>query len=870
MRLRQATSGLALMTVALAGQPSGAAAGGGASLGRLMDGLFQAIEPQASPAQDAPAVGAPADPGPAPETPRRNINPYDRDIAMTVPLNFNQRVLGEMPVILTRDDRFLVDAAGFQALIEPLLTPEATAELAARLEGVGNFAPEEINATGISLDYDPDQLAVLVLRIDPRRRSVETLFRGSAPEESGLQPGAFSAYLNTNFALQRRERTGDVSAPSVFLNGAVRYGHLVFEGDVQGRENVFTGDYEVERRYARAVFDQPEDFRRWMIGDLDPEQRGRQGFVEMGGVGVQRQRRRFDSFRADTLSGARQLVLQEASTVRVLRNGLAIKEFRLDPGQYDLSNLPLETGSNNIQLEVRNDSGRLETVNYSAYLDIIDLEPGDYEYGAYLGVTSSSFLGSPDYSDGETAFTGYFRKAFVNRPAIGLGLQATSDAQTLTGQTQFILENGARLQLDGAASQGENGAGYALTVAYDHIVDLGDSYDSWTVSADYTSEDFSTIGNPFGRNASEWVLSASYSHRFTLDWIANVSAAYRTSRSSVVGDSYSVTATTSYRFNPRWSLQVGAEMVEFAGGGGPFGGGGRDGLGVTAALVWQPRADRRADARYSSATNTGSVSYQQFSGNHDGAVGYSLLSTYDDGGGSASGQLDYIGNRFDASVSHSAYGRDFSNITEEQITTLRVGAAIATAGGQVAIGRPIYDSFAIVYPHASLGDRDVIVGDSLQGGRHQARSGAFGPALTGALTPYVNQTIRYDVLDPPLGYNIGDGAVRIQPSYRSGFAIEVGSANFVSALGRLVGNADRPVALMSGRVTPIDDADGAPQLFFTNSVGRFAVQDLTPGRRYRVDLLSNPPVSFEFTVPADNEGLLDLQILRVPLDVSED
>lgn len=868
MKSPRTTASLALLTVVLAGQPSGAEAGGGSTLGDFIGGLFRPPAAPAVPQETSlgPRPDTPAEPA---QTPRRNINPYDRDIAMTVPLNFNSRVLGEMPVILTQDDRFLVDARGFQALIDPLLTPEAQAELAARLTGVENFAPEEINATGISLDYDPDQLAVLVLRIDPRRRSVESLFQGGAPEAPGLQPGAFSAYLNTNLALQRRERTGDVSTPSVFLNGAVRYDHLVFEADVQGRENPFTGDYEVERRYARFVFDQPEDFRRWYVGDLDPEQRGRQGFVEMGGVGVQRQRRRFDSFRNETLSGARQLVLQEAATVRVLRNGQAIKEFRLDPGQYDLSNLPLETGSNDIQLEVRGDGGRLETVNYSAYLDVIDLEPGDYEYGAYLGVTSRSFLGSPDYSDGETAFTGYYRKAFVNRPAIGVGLQATRDAQTFTGQTQFILENGARLQLDGAASRGEDGTGYAFAVAYDHIVDLGDTYDSWTVSADYTSEDFATIGNPFGRNAAEWIFSASYSHRFTLDWIANVSAAYRTSRNPQVGDSYSVTATTAYRFSPQWSVQFGLEAVEFSGGAGPLGGGGRDGVGATVALIWQPRADRRGDARYSTATNSGSVSFQQFAGAHDGAVGYSLLSTYDDGAGSASGQVDYVGNRFDASLGHTAFGQDFSNITQEQITTLRLGTAVATAGGKVAIGRPIYDSFAIVHPHPSLGDRDVIVGDSLQGGRHQARSGAFGPALTGTLTPYVNQTIRYDVLNPPVGYNIGDGAARVQPSYRSGFAVEVGSADFVSALGRLVGNADRAVALMSGRVTPVDDPAAEPQLFFTNSVGRFAMQNLAPGKRYRVQLFSNPPMGFEFTVPEDNEGLLDLQIVRIPLDVTD-
>lgn len=807
-------------------------------------------------------------PAPEPEAPaeRRNINPYDRDIAMTVPLNFNSRVLGEMPVLLTRDDRFLVNSAGFKALIDPLLTDEAKLELAAALEGHEDFAPEEINDTGIRLDYDPDQLAVLVLRIDPTKRTVESLFSVGAPEEPGLPPEKFSAYLNANMAIQRYQEADILTKPSIFLNGAVRYGAVVFEADVQAREDRFTGDYEVERQYARFVYDQPEGYRRWTLGDLDPELRGRQGFAEMGGLGVQRQRRRFDSFRTDGLTGTRQLVVQETSTVRVLRNGITVREFRLDPGQYDLTNLPLEAGSNDIQLEIVNGAGRVDRVSYSAYLDMIDLDPGDYEYGAYLGVTSDGFFGSPDYSDGDLAFTGYWRKAFEDRPAIGIGAQLSENVQALSGQTQFILPTGGRLQLDGAVSNGENGEGYAAGASFDHIVDLGETYDSWTVAVDYTSEQFATLGNSLGDNSTSWVFSGSYNHRFDENWQASINGSYRMSHDDDLSSSYAISAITTYRFSEKWSAQFGLEYLDF--GTDTFGQT-RDGFGFTFGLVWQPRIDRRVDARYGSATNAGTVTFQQYSGNRVGALGYSLTGNYDDGAGNISGQVDYIANRFDASVSHTAFGRDFSNITEEQVTSLRIGTSIATTGGKVAIGRGIYDSFAIVYPHESLKGRDVIVGDSLQGGNYVARSGALGPAVAGQLTSYVNQSVRYDVLDPPRGYNIGDGIMRVHPLYKSGYAIEVGSAKFVSALGRLVGNGDRPVALMSGRVRPADESNADAELFFTNSVGRFAIQNLEPGKRYRVEMYSSPAMGFEFVVPEDNEGLLDLQILRVPLDVPD-
>lgn len=797
---------------------------------------------------------------------RPNINPYDRDIAMTVPLNFNRRVLGEMPVLLTRDDRFIVESAGFKRLIDPLLTPEAQAELAARLEGVESFAPEEINTTGIRLEYDPDQLAVLVLRIDPTKRSIESLFQGGRPDEPGVAPEDFSAYLNTNMLVQRRNSTGDVATPSVYLNGAVRFKHLVFETDIQGREDLFTGDYEVDRRYARFVYDEPEAFRRWYLGDMDPETRGRQGYIQMGGVGVARQRQRFESFRNNVLAGGRQLVLQEASTVRVLRNGVFVREFRLDPGQYDLSNLPLETGSNDVQLEIQNESGRTETVAYSAYLDAIDLEPGDYEYGAYLGVTNTGLFGSPEYNDGELAFTGYWRKAFENRPALGIGLQASEQVQNLTGQSQIILKNGARARLDASVSNSDRGGGYAYALSYDLAVDQGDTYDSWTFVADYTSEDYASLGNATAQNPISWIFTGAYSHRFSADWLANATASYRMSRSAFLDDSYTLGATTTYRVTPEWGLQFGAEYTDY---GNTFGTT-RDGFGFTVALIWSPRYDRRGEARYSSARNTGSVRFQQSSENRVGSWGYSVQSTYDDGPGTVSGQVDYVGNRFDASLSHTTFGQSFSNITEEQVTTLRLGSTIATTGGKVAMGRNIYDSFAIVYPHQTLGDHPVIVGESFARGNYTARSGALGPALSNTLTSYVNQSVRYDVLDAPLGYDIGEGILRVRPTYKSGYSVQVGSDAFVSALGRIVGNGGRPAALLSGRVRPVDEPNAEPELFFTNSVGRFAVQKLKPGKTYRVDLFTSPSAGFEFTVPADNEGLLDMQTVTLPIDVPEE
>jgi outer membrane usher protein len=810
------------------------------------------VESAQPPAQDAvPAV-------------KPDINPYDRDINLTAPLQFNSRILGEIDVLLTRTDDIYVQTDSFLRLIEPLLTPAAQEELRLGLGGLQSFTPEQIQVLGVRLEYDPQQLAILVLRIDPSKRSIENIFRESRRDDQGRSPEDFTAYLNTNLVLTKRSDQDSLDKPSVFLNGAVRAGNVVFETDIQGRQSFDDDSYEVFRRYARVVYDQPEHYRRFFVGDLDPETRGRQGFAQIGGVGVVRQRQRFDSYRANALVGNRQLLLEENSTVRILRNGVLQRELVLDAGQYDVSNLPLEVGSNDIELEVVGQSGQLNTVRYSAYLDVIDLEPGDYEYGAYFGVNSDFAFGSPNYDDGEMVFTGYYRKAFLNAPAVGVGLQATESVQTVSAQSQIILGSGARIRFDGAASNADFGTGYAAGIGIDYVIDRGIQLDSLTVSADFTSEEFAVLGNDFGVNPTSWQVTGNYTRVFNERWTGSLVGNYRISRVAVRGDGYSLNAFTNYRINPRWAIQAGLEYVE-TGSNSPFS---RDGFGVSFALIWQPGFDRRAEARYNSARNSGSVRYSKTTENRVGAYGYSLSSTYEDGPGSVSGQVDYIGNRFAATLSHGAFGSDFGSIGDRQITSLRIGSSIAAAGDAWGVGRNIFDSFAIVRPHPSL-DSPVIVGDTLAQGRYVARSGMLGGAVANNLISYINQSVRHDALDPPPGYDTGSGVTRVFPSYRSGYDITVGRADFVSALGRLVDRNQRPISLVSGRIRPVDEPDAKPELFFTNSAGRFAVQNLTPGRRYLIELPSLER-SLEISVPEDSEGLLDLQQVTLSVETADD
>ena len=144
------------------------------------------------PAQDPgapttiPLPGAPIPPIPTP-TPvmpqlpigahgRPDINPYDRDIEMTVPLTFQSSSLGDIPMLLTADDRFLLESATFLRLMQPVLNEEAHAELSSHLVSLPNFGPDDLGKTGVQLTYDPSTLAVVVVEVSAERRAIKDIF----------------------------------------------------------------------------------------------------------------------------------------------------------------------------------------------------------------------------------------------------------------------------------------------------------------------------------------------------------------------------------------------------------------------------------------------------------------------------------------------------------------------------------------------------------------------------------------------------------------------------------------------------------------------------------------------------------------------
>ena len=688
------------------------------------------------------------------------INPYQRDIDLTVNIDFFGRDLGEVPMHMTKDGRITIASPAIVRAFKPFLNLAGQTRLAAAMKDLAAIDPAALQPLGIAMHFDGNAVLLEVTAIDPALRVALPLYdtpNGRSDQETTALPAGFSAFLNTSIVESRiwKGNNPGFQDPSVFFSSAIRAGPFVVEGEGQladANPTSLNREYQFDRNFVRLVYDLPQLYTRFYLGDLTPDVRFQQNYVQMGGVGFSRQRRRFDQFRSAILQGNRQLLLQQDATVDLYRNGVLFQQLHLGPGAYDLANLPLVSGSNDIRLAVHDSSGVSQTINYQTYLDPIDLDPGDYEAGAYLGKMANQFGLSPKY-DGQVAFTGFYRKAFVGHPAIGFGLQASKSVQQASAQTQFLIGGGARLDLTGAGSKSTVGKGFMIGLAYDLALDQGARSDTVSLQATYQSRYFTGLGAPLQTNSSVLSAAGSYTHSFGPNLSTQLGLTFAKNRQPL-GNDYRLYAEGYFRLSKKWYVRGGVDYQRL---GQSLTLLQRNGIGCNVGLVFQPSAENRAEARYNSRLASEDVSFEHSPESYVGAVGYGGVLNHEPGQTGGQGSVSYLGDRFDASLSHSLFGANFGQVANSQITSLRVGTALAFADGTLALSRRINDSFAILVPHSTLDGRSVISGQSLADNRYLSKSGKLGGAVDNFLSSYVTQTVQYDVENPPIGYDLGSG-----------------------------------------------------------------------------------------------------------------
>ena len=777
----------------------------------------------------------------------------ERFFPLTLPVFDIETPVGTVSAKVSPDGNFRVPVASLLPILERIYTPAEFQALKARTAGIEEVGPADCERLGLAIRFDAQRVAI-ILEVPAAIRATAEIEVGRtsrAPEPSAARraPEPFSAYLNMNMGVidDPTLRTGRTRA-TMLLEGAVRVSDYVLENaatlEVGGSNHRF-----FSRQGTRLTRDFPEAGIRVSAGDLFTNSRGFIGSEDFVGVSILRNVDVFNPFQTSRPTGRQSFTLARPSDVDIYVNGALVRQTRLQPGNYDLTNFPLVEGGNDVRVEVRDDLGQVQNFTFTSYYDADLLAVGKSEWDLSAGFESTRFDTRLDYDFDELVVAGSYRRGITDSLTLGASVRYLRD-QVMLGAEAVTATSFANISFDLAGSHrdGRSGAALALTIQpqlSDAWIASGRSIDGFVEFATRDFGDFALGGS--GQRAR---VGIRYNDLFLNERLAFSAAGSYTSLYGRGRDGFELSASFGYRFDYDFVLRVTPNYRQMA----------RDGSEASIRLSLSKSFGRKSRTRasYESRDNRYLVEYDyrsQFGG--IGTLGANVTASRSDNEESiVDSALDFTANRFEASAGYT-HIMDQGRGGNLGRVRANIGTAIAFAGGDMAIGRPVRDSFAIFKPHATLEGRTVVVGPGVAQQGDRARSGPLGAALLSDLGAYALARVSYDVQGLPAGYDLGAGYYEFFPSYRSGYSVPVGSNRMASALGFITDSEDKPLSFAVGTVTSTTDTEFEPQQIFTNRAGRFGVIGLVPGARYTVTF---PDVGVEATIsiPEDATGFVNV------------
>jgi outer membrane usher protein len=776
---------------------------------------------------------------------------------ISLPLKDNGFSLGEIAVRTGSGNNISLQRAGFLAAVKRVLRPEVLASLETSLAGSEFLTLKQIDAAGLSCEYDEERLE---LKVNPTviqrpRGEVSGSIAGyELGAEDYVKPAVVSGYLNmglsANYDRSDGEKVGTIGIPAGIFDGALRAGDVVVEGEFDANA---AGSFL--RRGTRAIYDFPAEAIRVTVGDLPTFIGGGRPLPKLAGVTIEKSYQKLQPTKNIHPTGRRTFRVERPSEIQVLLNDRLVRRLQVGPGEYDLDSLPLVAGNNRVKLLIKDETGHEEVLDFSILFDRSLLSVGTSEWSVTGGVAARmDHALLYDYSQPFSSVA--YRYGLLENLSTEMSLEASEVTTTIGASaiSQTPIGLGA---LDVAASEDEvKGLGFfgAADIEF-ALATLTDSASSLHLSVELQSKGFAFAGSS-STDASAWLQArASYSRAISEGLSAGVSARYAFGWENTA-DRYGFGLTLNQSLGNGATLGIAGSY-----GSEPL-------LSETAGVSVMARLNYRLDSK--SDLSLAVDPLQQRVATHvgtsvgDGVGRWSTNVEYTrqvgvDGGKSDNtidADFGYTGNRFEFNTSSS---RGFTSLeTAKNVShSVNFNTAIAFADGEVAFGRPVHSAFALIDEHAGLEESKLRISPSDAG--YTGRSDGLGPVLVSELSPYASTRLDYAFENPPAGYDTGSGSVDFRQPYKSGHRVTVGSGLTIIASGTLHDADNRPIELLSGVAFESKQPDRKATVF-TNGEGVFSAQGLGPGD-WIIEISGPVTYRFKFSLPDGASGEVDLGTL---------
>lgn len=429
------------------------------------------------------------------------------------------------------------------------------------------------------------------------------------------------------------------------------------------------------------------------------------------------------------------------STMDVYVNGIFLRRVQLPPGQFELRDLPVPTGSADTRLVLRDAFGREQEITSPFYFTAGLLKKGLQEFSYNLGVERQD-LATESWRYGSPVFLGRHRIGVTDSLTAGMRFEASTKVVNGGPSVSFLLPLG-EMELAAAASRDQGSVGGGAFLGYSY----GGRFFNFGTSVRFLSPRYATTS--LGSSDERSWLQLNTVLGFSVADRTGVSLQYTLENSRERGALHQYALSTTTRLMNHMNLFVRGGYSREPG---------KDSVGITFGLT------------FLYGEMTGTLSYLNADGMNGGIA--SIQKPLPTGTG--------FGYLFQANASQSQFGGDsllqyqgpygryeayYGRSNEENRMALSASGGFVYLGGSLLATRPVQDSFALIQVPGLAGIRGYT--NNLEVGSSDSK----GNLLVPNLLPYYGNKLSISDKDIPLNYNIATIEKVVAPPYRGGAVV---------------------------------------------------------------------------------------------------
>lgn len=780
-----------------------------------------------------------------------SISAWGSVYRLSLPLVYGETQLGDLPVEINGMSLVGVSISGLNSVLVERITAKWWQENIPK-NGSDYVTVETLNAKGVSISLNPELLVLqatldseILNETDINLSSGYPLFK---PSESG-----YVSWLNS-FNLTYNHYWEDDSES---WNSSLDW---LSQANIGGAEgvNFLLANYleatdestEFYRGEWVAFHDRPNVPVRFSAGDVVSGESGHLYSLSLGGISIESRYSDLQPDREISPQSSQQLVLLESAEVELYVNGERVSGGRLDPGRYNLQNLILDNGANDITVVVNYVSGKQEVLQFTQFYNATLLAKGLIDYSFSFGRPIEYGDRAVGYEDAWVG-TGYIEYGLTDWLTIGSNGLGADDGAVLgvlsTVKTPIGNVTG-RYSWSGGSDFGD---GWIASLDYENsVIGSGDSQAPNLRLAIERSDNFNS--KPWGESepdSDHTQILASYFWQITSELDLSLSGRYGETEE----DSSEKRGTGLFNWRRGGiTIGVGSEYEESS----QYEDGDTRFLFTFEYNWYSTDSSNRLGLSYNSKDERSRAYFSNEANNYVGDVGVRVDAERDQDIDNQQAQMSYTASRLRTEVEVSR-NKLRSSDDEQYQGSVRLATAVGMVDGQWGWGRVTSGPFVLANVHSSLegGTANLDVNSE---GKATANATSQFNGIVSVSQPFVRNAMDYNVEDAPLGYDWGNGKIEVSPGSATGHILNIGSDAFYTAIGFIEDGDGEPLAYVQGRMI-LEELDVA---FFTNKQGRFYIQGVRPGT-YRMEISQSGIPAISVTIPASKESLINLGKLSV-------